>query len=254
MSIPVVMYHHVLSKESFISSGISNFEKQMKLLYDENWKTITSEEFYLFKKKRLKLPKKSVLITFDDGWRDNYVYAYPILKKYNLKATLFIVTQWIEKASNEDDCDYIETKHSECKSLVSINPRRVICTWDELKKMSDVFDYHSHTHTHYDNYFDQTSLEDEFIKSKELIKNRLGFEDKQLCWPRGIYTDESVKLATENNFEILYTTKRGINLADDNLLEIKRLAAKKDDKWLKKNLFIYSNNLIGKIYSWIKPQ
>lgn len=93
--------------------------------------------------------------------------------------------------------------------------------------MSDVFDYHSHTHTHYDNYFGQTSLEDEFIKSKELIKNRLGFEDKQLCWPRGICTDESVKLANENNFEILYTTKRGINLADDKLLEIKRFAAKR---------------------------
>lgn len=58
--------YHVLSKDSFISSGVNNFEKQMKLLlYDENWKTITSEEFYLFKKKRLKLPKK---ICIDYFW------------------------------------------------------------------------------------------------------------------------------------------------------------------------------------------
>lgn len=254
MSVPVLMYHHVLSKSSFIASSLENFEKQMKLLVDEGWNTLSSNEFYLYKKGELNLPSKSVLITFDDGWRDNFIYAYPILKKYNLKATLFVVTQWIEKASIACDEKYEELKHNECKKLISQQPRRVICTWNELILMSDVFDIHCHTHTHRDKYFGDISWKNEFIKSKELIQQRLGFKDIHLCWPRGIYTKELMQVALKEEFDILYTTKRGINLSDNKLLEIKRIAVKKDEKWLRKNLFIFSNTFLGKIYSWIKPE
>ena len=153
MSIPVLMYHHILPKDGFITSSCDNFEKQMQFLVNDGWNTINSNEFYNYKQKKLKLPKKSILITFDDGWRDNFVYAYPILKKYNLKATLFIVTQWIDKASKIDDCNYIDKNHSQCKALVATNPRSVMLTWKELKLMNDVFDIHCHTHTHRDKYF-----------------------------------------------------------------------------------------------------
>ena len=117
MSVPVLMYHHVLSQDSFIASSIKNFDEQMKYLYENGWKTLSIDEFYQYKLGKLKLPKKSVFITFDDGWRDNFIYAYPILKKYNLRATLFVVTQWIEKASISDECEYIEKKHNECKKI-----------------------------------------------------------------------------------------------------------------------------------------
>ncbi|WP_375724275.1 polysaccharide deacetylase family protein [Arcobacter sp. KX21116] len=254
MSVPVLMYHHILSQDSFIASSVKNFDAQMKYLNENGWKSLTSNEFYLYKQGKLKVPKKSLLITFDDGWRDNFIYAYPILKKYNLKATLFVVTQWIEKSSNDIESEYIEKKHNECKKLVQINPRAVLCTWSELKSMKDVFDIHSHTHTHYDEYFGKTSLKEEMTKSQELIRTQLGFEDTQLCWPRGKYSHKSIEIAVNAKFDIMYTTKRGINLPDNNLLEIKRIAVKKDDKWLKKNLFIYSNKFIGKIYSWIKPE
>ncbi len=254
MSVPVLMYHHILSSDSFIASSVDNFEKQMKFLADNGWKTLTSEEFYLYKKKQLQLPKKSVLITFDDGWRDNCIYAYPILKKYKFKATLFIVTQWIEEASKAVDCEYEEKNHKECKSLAPIDPRAVLCNWDELKKMQDVFDIHSHTHTHRDDYFGTFSLKEDIQKSKQSIKDNLGFEDHFLCWPRGIYDESSIKEALNQNFDILFTTKRGINRADNNLLEIKRLAVKKDDKWLQKNLAIFSNPVLGYLYAKVKPQ
>lgn len=254
MSIPVLMYHHILPKESFIASSIENFEKQMRFLYENQWNTISSEEFYLYKINKLKLPKKSVLITFDDGWRDNFVYAYPILKKYGLKATLFVVTEWIEKASIDEEYIYEDKSHSECKKIVLMNPRKVVCTWDELKQMSDVFDIHSHTHTHRDRYFSDISWQEDLKLSKDSIQENLNFEDKFLCWPRGIYDNELIEVAFSENFDMLFTTKRGINLSDNNLKEIKRVSVKKDDKWLKKNLFIFSNPFLGKIYSWIKPE
>ncbi len=254
MSVPVLMYHHILSQDSFIASSVKNFEEQMKFLYENNWKTLTSNEFYQFKQGKLKVPKKSVLITFDDGWRDNFIYAYPILKKYNLKATLFIVTQWIDEASKSGNCEYSEKNHTECKNLVPLNPRSVLCCWDELKQMDDVFDIHSHTHTHRDDYFSSISWKDEFIKSKKLIQENLGFEDHYLCWPRGIYSSELIQEANNEKFDILFTTKRGINLPNNELREIKRIAVKKDAKWLKKNLSIFSNNFLGYIYAKVKPQ
>ena len=254
MSVPVLMYHHILSKDSFIASSVKNFEAQMKYLYEDGWKTLTSDEFYQFKQGKLKVPKKSVLITFDDGWRDNFIYAYPILKKYNLKATLFVVTQWIEKASQSNESTYIEKKHSECKKLVTTNPRDVICNWNELLQMRDIFDIHSHTHTHRDKYFSDISWEDEFKESKKIIEEKLNINEHFLCWPRGVYDETLIKEATNKKFDILFTTKRGINIPDNNMTEIKRIAVKKDAKWLKKNLSIFSNNFLGYIYAKIKSE
>lgn len=245
------MYHHVLSRESSIASSIDDFEKQMKFLHDNNWKTLTSEEFYLFKTSKIKVPKKSVLITFDDGWRDNFVNAYPILRKYGLKATMFLITQWIEESSKKDDIDYIEATHKECKKQLICNPRLVVCNWKELKQMTDVFDYHAHTHNHNQEIFSsRISWEDNFLFSKILLKEKLNIDTKQLCWPRGEYNKELIEKA-KKHFKILYTTKRGVNLQDNKLLEIKRIAVKKDDKWLRKILKIYSSTLLAKIYSFI---
>ena len=253
MSIAVLMYHHILPKEGFITSSIEQFEKQMRFLYNNGYKTLTSDEFYRYKKGSFKAPKKSVFITFDDGWRDNAVYAYPILKRYSLRATIFLVTNWINKASEKKE-EFEPLSHSECKKIVPTNPNKVVMSWDDVEDISNVFDFHSHTATHRDFYFEKLSWQEDLYTSKETIKKRLGFEDKHLCWPRGGFDEELVKLAQKTGYEILYTTKRGVNLPDNDLLYIKRLAVKKDEKWLKKNLIIFSNNILGSLYAKIKPK
>jgi len=247
MSVPVLMYHHILPKESFIAISTENFEKQMKFIA-ENYQTLTSEEFVRYKKGELKV-KKAVLITFDDGWRDNYIYAYPILKKYNLKATLFVITGWIDEASKKS-YEFIPRKHNECKKIVKSRANEVVLNWDEVKKMQDVFDIHSHTHFHRDDYFGKISLEEEFILSKERLKEN-NIISNHLCWPRGVYNEDEMNLA-KKYYEVLYTTKRGVNLADNKLDEIKRISVKKDDKWLKKQLFIFSNPILGSLYAKVK--
>jgi len=244
------MYHHILPNDSFIASSVKNFDKQMQFLSKNGYKTLSSEEFLRYKKQKLKVPKKSVFITFDDGWRDNYYYAYPVLKKYNLKATIFLVTEWIEKAS-EKKATFNPLIHNECKKQVAINPSEVVLNWDEVGEMSDVFDFHSHTHSHRDFYFKKYEWEEEFILSKEVLKKRLGISDKHLCWPRGRYNQDLVKLAKKYNI-----SKSEANLIYNKIIsfenEIKRIAVKKDDKWLKKQLFIFNNKILGNIYSKIK--
>jgi len=253
LSVTVLMYHHVLPKSGFITSSVEEFDRQMRFLYEKGYKTLTSEEFLKYKKGELNVPKKSVFITFDDGWRDNYIYAYPVLKKYGLKATVFIVTEWVEKASEKQE-EFKVYAHKEAKKVVPVNPGRVILNWSEIEKMKEVFDFHSHTHSHRDFYFKKEyTWDEEFLLSKEIIKQRLGFDDKHLCWPKGRYNEELIKKA-KKYFEILYTTKRGINKPDKCLDEIKRLPVKKDEKWLKKELIIFNNDILGGLYCKFKEK
>ena len=98
------------------------------------------------------LEQKAVVITFDDGWLDNYLFAWPILKKYCIKAAVFVVTDWVEKASCEEPAIPATVPvHSESKNLVSGGLcRRVILNWDLIGKMSGsgLVNFYSHTRSH----------------------------------------------------------------------------------------------------------
>ncbi len=252
MSVPVLMYHHILPKSSFIASSVDEFREQMAFLANNGWTTLSSDEFYRYKKGLFIPPKKSVLITFDDGWRDNYIYAYPILKEFGLKATLFLVTEWIEKASQDPQEPFEALKHSDAKHMVSKHPSRVILSWNDIEAMKDVFDFHAHTHTHRDDYFGTCEWDEEFTHTKRVIQEKLGFVDTHLCWPRGVYDENLKEKANRAGFDVLYTIERGVNRPDGKCDEIKRIAVKKGAKWLKKTLFIFSSTLLGTLYTKIK--
>ena len=120
----VLNYHMVNSM--FISLAIEpeDFDWQMKYLVDHGYHTITPDELYNYLEGTGTLPDRPVLITFDDGYVDNYTHAYPILKKYNLKATIFVVTGFLSK-------------------------RKGYLTWDQLREMEkNGITIESHTVTH----------------------------------------------------------------------------------------------------------
>lgn len=111
----ILVYHRVMDKrnekdikdgedkgnsflldQSLISASPNNFDKQMQHL-SRKYKVISLEEFIDSCNRNVKLPKNSVVITFDDGYKDNYSYAYPILNRYGLRATIFLAAGAIEK-------------------------------------------------------------------------------------------------------------------------------------------------------------
>lgn len=106
--ISVLCYHNVITKEekeklpedALWSITVENFEEEMRYLHEHHYKTLTMDEFIKWKKGEINVPFKSVLITFDDGLLSNYHYAFPILKKYNLNATLFLIGENSEKIGN----------------------------------------------------------------------------------------------------------------------------------------------------------
>ena len=99
--IPVITYHYVVSdaekrsgyRNSSLAVSKSTFEKQMKWLRSRNYRTINCEELYLWHTGKIRLPERSVLITFDDGYECLSRNAYPILKKYNMKGTIISLGQ-----------------------------------------------------------------------------------------------------------------------------------------------------------------
>ncbi len=99
--VPVLMYHHIRpmeprfsTKDRLFSVTPAHFEKQMIELMRNGYHPITPDQLETaLAKGQQTLPSKPVLITFDDGLRDQYTYAFPILKKYNLKATFFIISE-----------------------------------------------------------------------------------------------------------------------------------------------------------------
>lgn len=97
-TIPVLGYHsfykdksELIEKNDEYINNINDFEKQMKYLSDHNYKSLTLDEFYCWKKNKCKFPRKSVVVTIDDGNLSNLMYAFDVLKKYNINASVFYI-------------------------------------------------------------------------------------------------------------------------------------------------------------------
>ena len=115
-----LMYHSVDNEKGKGGIFVNEFEEHIKWIKDK--KTFKMEEL---KNLNYTLPKNSILITFNNGYKNNYTLAFPILKKYNMKATIFLNTKFIGK-----DEFYLN--------------------WDEIKEMyeSGLVDFQLHTHSH----------------------------------------------------------------------------------------------------------
>ena len=97
-------------------------------------------------------------------------------------------------------------------------------------------------------------LEEDLQLSRELIKEKLGKDSLHLCWPRGFFDEESIKIAKKVGYKCLYTVERGGNLPNGNMDRIKRLSMKEGRFWLWKSLNIYSNSYLGSFYSLFKKK
>ncbi len=156
----VYAYHKVLPKKDF-DIGIPLFEFHLKV-FKKFFHVLSWEEFKAYLRGEFVPPKRAVFLTFDDGYADNYVYAYPLLKKYGLKAHLFVIPSRIsEKPLRRKTLfDYWKGKVSlgelyKPKPMWEANREFFLkgesedfLTWDELDEMKDVFSFGSHGISH----------------------------------------------------------------------------------------------------------
>ena len=263
-SVPVLMYHHVTPKGGSLSCSVSNFDSQLKALVSRGYSTLSAEQFAGFLKGEA-VPEKSVVLTFDDGYLNNFVYAHPILKKYNLHALMFIITQHMQEGSVRPIMGSGEVLpacpgHYECKQLIADGRTdEVMLRWDEVREMQrqGTFSFHSHTHTH--NRWDlsadaankNTAIHDDLVQAQEQLSLHLGEVSTHHCWPQGYFDADYVRIAQELGFECLYTTEPyGFNVSRGDAAHIYRIAAKnKGGMWLMQRLWFAKNSRAGRWYN-----
>lgn len=149
--IPVVMYHSIGLVNSkwhwnHLTCPYDIFEDQLKWLKKIGYHTLNFQEVYNYIMNDKQVPKNSVFLTFDDGYLDNYIFAYPLLKKYGMKGTIFVNPDFVDES-----IEYRKTLN-DIKSYEDVIKleNTGFCNWKELLKMDKegILDVQSHAKTH----------------------------------------------------------------------------------------------------------
>lgn len=183
-NIPILVYHSIGPKPAKPESKgqlhyritPENFEKQMQYLKDNNYTPITFDALVQHLNFGTSVPEKAVVITFDDGWKNQYIYAVPILKKYGFTATFFIVTKTRSGG---------------------------YMTWEELKNLvTDHFEIASHTEHHAKLGGDivETVLQQEVSGSKKELEDTLGITVTTLAYPYYSQSDRARKAVEDAGY------------------------------------------------------
>ncbi len=257
------MYHHVNAFPGkpekgcdFITVEVNAFVRQMAFLHRHGYTTLSTSD-YLQIIRTGNTPPKPVMITFDDGWLDNWVYAYPVLKSLNLKAVFFVITSLLpdnglRKRMDEGFTGALPT-HSRCKAIVeSGRCADVMMSWDELREMehSGLIDVASHTHTHQRwDALPPEALYQDIVLSKTTIEKHLNKDCTALCWPWGLHREDYIKTAEKAGFNLLFTTIKGTNTAETNPLSLKRIPIGNAGVLnFRKKLLINSHYVLSSLY------
>lgn len=255
-SVPVLMYHHVLPAGDNMAISTELFSRQMAWLAEHGWQTLSAAQFLAYKRGELQVPRKSVLLTFDDGWLDNYLYAYPVLKQYGHQAVLFLVTDWVARASRRPPAEAVTWRdHREAVQLAQHEPQRSVLHLFHLQAMADVFDFQSHTHRHQDRRREKIDFAADLEASQAFFRAQLGAPATQLCYPWGYYQPGDADIARICGFDLCYTVKNGANPPDGRRDEIKRFAVKnKSLAWLARKLLLFGNRPLATLYGALRKQ
>ena len=200
--VPIITYHHVgipSCKWRLNTVTEKSFEFQMNFIKRHGFEVISFDDLVEGIKKGHQFNRNTVVIQFDDGYEDNYTYAYPILKKYGFPAMVFLIS------------DKIGTNG--------------FLTWNEIKDMGkDNFLAGAHTRHHA--YLPRLSLDqakDEIAGSKKVIEEHLGHPIDYFAYPSGGFTEEVKDIVKNAGYKAATTTNRGKDRYNQDLFELKRI-------------------------------
>lgn len=206
LNVPVIMYHHVQPQAQAVEKGQTafsvdsdEFDRQMEYLISHGYTTITAKVLVDALRNKTQLPSKSILVTLDDGYKDNYEYAFPVFRKYNITANLLIPTGLLGGS------DYM--------------------SWDQLKDMknSGLIYVVDHTWSHYSvNYGSIDKIKYEINTAKQQLQDSLGQTVDIFGYPYGGFNDLSISVLLEQGFVGAFSTVPGWWQCDSFIMALHR--------------------------------
>lgn len=214
--VPIMTYHHVNNVDPKRQDTVSpeRFEWHMAYLKKHHFNVLPLRALVRIIKQGKPLPRKTVVITLDDGYEDNYQYAFPILKKYGFPATIFVITDVI------NDEGYLTTTQMK-----------------EMLAQGIEIGSHTRRHAYLPGILGKTLLE-EIQGSKDRLEQELGVPDVDFAYPAGGFTDEVKRAVQAAGYESACTTNRGYDRFNRDVYELKRVRfSDQDDRvdylWMK---------------------
>ncbi|NPV07521.1 MAG: polysaccharide deacetylase family protein [Anaerolineae bacterium] len=214
VDLPILMYHHVgdvPAGADSIRRGLtvseSNFRAQMAYLRDSGYEPVTLAALVQHLAVGAPLPERPVIITLDDGYRDAYDVAFPVLKEYGFVATLFLVTAPIDEGSHE------------------------FVTWDQVREMHSAgIEMGAHSYTHPDLRGQSTDyLVWQIVGSKEAIEERIEEPVRFLAYPSGAYDENVVRVVRSAGFWGAVTIESGCRHSEATLWTLSRIRVQPQD-------------------------
>jgi peptidoglycan/xylan/chitin deacetylase (PgdA/CDA1 family) len=234
------------------------FEAQMRHLAEAGYATVSLHELLAFVRGEATPPRRAVAITFDDGWLDNWVHAFPVLRKYRLRAAVFVVTDWVERASSphlaEDTPAF--PPHREAQERAERGESHgIVLDWERLAEMraSGVVDVYSHTRSHVKcGRVPEDVVAEEILSAKKTLEDRLGSPCPYLCWPYGKFTPRATAIAREAGYEAAFTTRHDVVRRGVDPFDLPRIVVKDAVPWFARRMAVYTNPLLSRLYLAVK--
>ncbi len=205
----ILMYHSVDYNPIFFTVKPENFQRQMDYLKEKKYNVISLARLIECIKSK-NIPLKTVVLTFDDGYEDNYFNVFPILKKYNFPATFFLITGNMGRKN---------------VSVVSGNIYPQILNWRQAQEMhsSGLIDFEPHTVSHPKlRKISLREAEREILDSRKTIEENLNKKCSFFAYPYGEHNHEIEDILERNGFLGAATVNQGLVGPKDNLLRLKR--------------------------------
>lgn len=208
VKIPILMYHaiHVMDPSEAANAGLivdpTTFESHLQALKEAGYYTLTPDEAYkALTENVLPKNKKVVWLTFDDSLKDFYTNAFPLLQKYQMKATNNVITGFVQ-AGRED-----------------------MLTLDEIKEMKEKgMSFEDHTVNHPDLSTATVAQQNlELADSKAFLDDNLSQKTTTVAYPSGRYSDATLQIAESLGYKMGLTTNHGLASLADGLLSLNRV-------------------------------
>ena len=222
VSIPVLMYHHIsnldwIPPSDAIVIGLrvspDIFERHLQQIQSRKFSTITSEDLYNYRQGLKQLPEKPIMITVDDGYEDNYTKAFPLLKKYNMKADFAIITGFI---GQNDYMTWDQVKDLK-KQGMDISSHTVHHCYLAVKDKNTATGFASSLVSNKENMqcpefnfggkLDTAQIKGELEASKKELEKQIGQPVYSIVYPFGNYNEQVEKIAADLGYKFGFTVK-----------------------------------------------